>query len=300
WVSVAAWTKPASPAKLREEVPRAVAEGYTIMKMHSCDYYDIFEQNRAVEETAPDGFLMHYDFNHNRSLVTVRPILKELEQSRVVGFVEDPLRMNDVDGWRYLREQVRIPLIMHPAPLGGVQEILQGMADAYMSNGQVGSTLQRAGAMAGLNIPLLLQNTGGTLTKALAMHLAAVCPTATMHTVNLDDQYEDDITTERIPVVEGSSPVPDRPGLGIEVDEDALARLAANEPTPVPKHVAALRLRGGHTIYYPSLTAVNVQKMTGKEEGTIRGLELELWDEDGSAAFERVYRRVQEDGPYVE
>lgn len=300
WVSVAAWTKPASPDKLREEVSRAVAEGYTIMKMHSCEYYDIFEQNRAVAEVAPDGFLMHYDFNHSRSLVTVLPILKQLQESRVVGFIEDPLRSNDVDGWRRLREQVRVPIIMHAQPLGGTQEILHGMADAYMSNGQIGPTLQRGGAWAGANIPGLLQITGGTLTKALAMHLAAVLPTCTMHSVNLDDQYEDDITTTRIPVVEGSSPVPEGPGLGIEVDEDALARLAATSPTPVPKHVAVLRLRGGHTIFYPSLTSVNVQKMTGKEEGTIRGLMLELWDDDGTAAFEQVYRRVQAGGPFIE
>ena len=319
WVSVAAWSKPAHPDLLRVEVKRAVEEGYTIMKMHSIDYYDILEQNKAVEEVAPPGFKMHYDFNHNRSLVSVLPLIRELERSRVVGFIEDPLRANDVDGWRRLREKVRVPLIMHPAPLGGVQEAMQGMADAYMSNGLIGSTLQRGAALAGLNIPLLLQVTGGTLTKALALHLGAVCPSATMHTVSLDDQYLDDITTERIRVVEGSSPVPDGPGLGFEVDEAALARLAANKPTPVPKHVAAVRLRslarlaggaerpgddlssrlGGHTIYFPSLTTINIHRMTGREEGTIRGLCLELWDDDGTPEFGRVYEKVQR-GAFVE
>ncbi|HEU5315826.1 MAG TPA: enolase C-terminal domain-like protein, partial [Chloroflexota bacterium] len=111
-VSVAAWTKPTSPENLAREVKRAASEGYTIMKMHSADYYDIFEQNQAVEEVAPPGFLMHYDFNHNRSLVAVLPIVSELERSRVVGFIEDPLRANDVEGWRTLRAKVRVPLIM--------------------------------------------------------------------------------------------------------------------------------------------------------------------------------------------
>ena len=300
WVSVAAWTKPASPEKLREEVPRAVAEGYTTMKMHTCEFYDVFEQNRAVEEVAPQGFRMHYDFNGNRSLVTVLPILKDLERSRVVGFVEDPLRKDDLDGWRRLRGQTRIPLVMHSPRLGGTQEILLGAADAYMSNGLIGNTLHRAGACAGANIPLLLQVTGGILTKALALHLAAVIPTCTMHSVNLDDQYEDDIVSRGIPVVEGSSPVPDGPGLGIEVDEAALARLAAMPPTPVPKHVAIVHLAGGHRICYPSLTSVDVQRMTGREEGTIRGLRLELWDDDGSEEFARIYGKVQKEGAFVE
>ncbi|HEX2324193.1 MAG TPA: enolase C-terminal domain-like protein [Chloroflexota bacterium] len=297
-VSVAAWTKPVPPETLSAEVQRAVSEGYSIMKMHSSDYYDILEQNGAVEAVAPPGFRMHYDFNHNRGLAAVLPILRQLEGSPVVGFVEDPLRASDVSAWQDLRRRVRIPLIMHPTPLGGFQEAHLGLADAYMSNGQIGLTLRRGGAWEAAGAGGLLQITGGTLTKALAMHLAAVIPACTMHTVNLDDQYEDDITTERIPVAAGTSPVPDGPGLGMEVDEDALARLAATPPTPVPRHVAVLRLADGHTITFPSLTTVNVQAMTGREEGTIRGLRLELWDDDGSPAFQRAHERVQT-GPFL-
>lgn len=300
WVSVAAWTKPASPDTLRQEVKRAVAEGYTIMKMHTCEFYDVIEQTKAVEEVAPPGFKMHYDFNWNRTMVTALPILQELEKSRVVGFIEDPLPWPDFAGWRNLRERSRMPIIMMVPPFKGGQEIILGLADAYMTGGSVGDVLKAGAVWAGANIPGLIQITGGTLTKALTLHLAAVMPTHTMHSVNLDDQYEDDIVRKWIPVVEGSSPVPEGPGLGVEVDEEALAALAANPPTPVPKHVAALRLKGGHTIYYPSLTTVDVQKMTGKEEGTIRGLELTLWDDDGSAVFQRVYDRVQKNGPFIE
>jgi hypothetical protein len=101
-------------------------------------------------------------------------------------------------------------------------------------------------------------------------------------------------------VVEGSSPVPDGPGLGYEVDEGALARLAANPPTSVPRHVAAVRLGGGRTRYFPSLTTVDLHRTTGREEGTIRGLRLDLWDDDGSAEFERVHRRVNAEGSFVE
>ena len=149
------------------------------------------------------------------------------------------------------------------------------------------------------NTQVLLQLTGGTLTKAFALHIAAVLPTATGHSIHLDDQYEDDITVERIPVVNGASPVPEGPGLGVEVNEDALAELAAREPTPVPKHVAVLHLADGHDIFYPSLEAVNVENMTGREEGAIRGLELELWDDDGSDEFIKIYERVQKKGPHV-
>jgi hypothetical protein len=122
-----------------------------------------------------------------------------------------------------------------------------------------------------------------------------------MHSVDLDDQYEDDITTARIPVADGTSPVPEGPGLGYTVDEAALATLAARGPTPVPEHVVVVRLRDGTPLYFASLlTADNggVARLTGKEEGTIRGLRLALWDDDGSPEFRRVHERVHSTGPF--
>ena len=100
--------------------------------MHTCEYYDVMEQTRLAEEVAPEGFKIHYDFNSNRSLAAVLPIVRELENHRVVGFIEDPIVRNDIDGWRRLREQSRLPIIMHAPQLGGVQEIIHGLADAYM------------------------------------------------------------------------------------------------------------------------------------------------------------------------
>ena len=39
---------------------------------------------------------------------------------------------DDIDGWRRLREQSRIPIVMHVPQLGGVLEVITGLADAYM------------------------------------------------------------------------------------------------------------------------------------------------------------------------
>jgi galactonate dehydratase len=298
-VSVAAWTRPASPQHFRDEIVRAVKQGYAIFKMHTCEYYDVMEQTRAAEEVAPEGFKIHYDFNGNRTMAAVLPLINELEKSRVVGYVEDVLVRSDIDGWRRLRERTRIPLIMHVPSLGGLQEIIHGVADAYMvGESGIGDSLMRGFAYGKANVQTIIQLTGGTLTKALALHLAAVLPTATGHSINLDDQYEEDIVKERIPVIEGFSPVPEGAGLGIEVDEAALARVAANEPYTIPKHIGVLHLRGGHKLYTPSFPSVS--QLTGREEGTIRGLKVELWEDDGSAEFARVYERVQREGKLVE
>ena len=299
-VPVAAWTRPASPEDLSKEVRRAVDQGYMLFKMHTCQYYDVLAQNRAVEEVAPPGFKMHYDFNHNRTLGAVLPLFVELAQSRVVGYIEDPLPWADIDGWRRLRAQANVPLVMHVPALGGLQEVMHGMADAYMvgeHDGGVGEALMRGFAYGKANVQAVIQLTGGTLTKALAMHIAAVLPTAA-HSINLDDQYAADVTRQRIEVVEGCSPVPEGPGLGVEVDGTALARLAAGTPTEIPKHVGVLSLPGGHKLYTPSIP--DVSRLTGFAEGTIRGVDFCVWHDDGSEAFARAYERVQREGAFIE
>jgi len=296
-VTVAAWTRPASPEHFRDEIQRAVSQGYTIFKMHTCTYHDVFAQTRLAEEVAPEGFRIHYDFNHNRSLAAVLPIIKELEKNHpIVGYVEDPLVKNDIDGWRRLRQQTDIPIIMHGTPLGGIQEIIHGLADIYMVGGTIGDIMATGLAMGKANIQTILQFEGGTLGKAMALHLAAVLPTHTAHSINLDDQYEEDITCERIPVIEGCSPVPKGPGLGYEVDEEALARLAAQKPIEIPRHVGLLHMPGGHTFYGPSY--ISPSALTGREEGCVRGFRSELWEDDGSAEFGQVYERVQQEGTF--
>lgn len=294
-VKVAAWTRPASPEVFREEIRRAAAQGYSVFKIHTCDHHDVLAQTRLAEEVAPPGFRLHYDFNGNRSLGTVLPIIKELEREHpIVGWIEDPLVKGDLDGWRTLRRQVGIPLIMHGMPLGGVQEILLGLADVYMVSGDVGEILAQGMILAKANLQALLQFEGGTLGKAMAMHIASVLPTHTVHSINLDDQYEEDVTTARIPVVEGASPVPDGPGLGYEVDEEAIARLAAQKLVEQPRHVGVLRMPGGHTFYGRSW--VSPASLTGTQEGAVRGHRSELWEDDGSAEFSRIWDRVQKEG----
>ncbi len=297
-VSVGAWTRPCPPEVFRDEIRRAAAGGYTIFKMHSSALYDVIEQTRLAEEVAPPGFKIHWDFNHNRSLAVVLPIINELEKNHpIVGYIEDPLPWTDIDGWRKLREKTRIPLIMHVPQLGGIQEVIQGCADIYMIGGRIGDTLMKGFAYGQANIQTLIQQSGGTLMKALTLHQAAVLPTATAHTIVLDDQYDEDITTEQIPVIEGFSPVPEGPGLGVEVDDDAIVRFASGAPLTTGRIVGILSLPGGHKIY--TSRGLSVQRLTGHEEGAIRRINFEKWEDDGSSEFERIYERVEKEGPFM-
>ena len=297
-VPVAAWTRPASPEDLAKEVQRAAAEGYMIFKMHTCAYYDVLEQTRAVEEVAPPGFRLHYDFNHSRTSTAIIRLVQELERSWVVGFLEDPLYWRDIDGWRRLREKTHLPLLMHVPQLGGGPEIMHGCADLYMIGEHgIALSMARGFACAEANVSTVIQLTGGTLCKAMALHLGAVIPNVS-HSINLDDQYEEDVTGGRIEIAEGSSPVPEGPGLGVDVDEEELSRIAKNPATEIPRHIGALHLPGGHTHYTRGFPGV--ERLTGFPEGNIRGIRLEVMEDDGTEEFARRYDQLEKEGPLFE
>ena len=298
-VPAAAWTRPCPPDVFAEEIQRAVDQGYRIFKMHSDARYDVIEQTRAAAEVAPEGFKLHWDFNHNRTMGVVLPIVAELERNYpVVGFIEDPLPWADIDGWRTLRQKTQLPLIMHNPQLGGMQEVLHGTADIYMIGGRIGDTMQKGFAYGQANIQTLLQQSGNTLMKAFTLHQAAVLPTATAHIITLDDQYEDDITTSQLLPTEGFCRVPEGAGLGIEVDEEKLKQAAQRQHIPKLDVIGVVHLPYGRKYYTPG--EPNVQNLTGFEEGALRGIHFERLVKDESPDFERVQKRLEEEGPFIE
>ncbi len=62
---------------------------------------------------------------------------------------------------------------------------------------------------------------------AASVHLAAVAPTCTfiefLPKELADSRLRRDLVADELPVIDGSMPLPDRPGLGITLDDDALA-----------------------------------------------------------------------------
>ena len=298
-VPAAAWTRPCPPEIFAEEIQRAVDQGYRIFKMHSDARYDVIEQTRAAAEVAPSGFKLHWDFNHNRTMGVVLPIVAEIERNYpVVGFIEDPLPWADIDGWRTLRQKTQLPLIMHNPQLGGMQEVLHGTADIYMIGGRIGDTMQKGFAYGQANIQTLLQQSGNTLMKAFTLHQAAVLPTATAHIITLDDQYEDDITTSQLLPTGGFCRVPEGAGLGVEVDEEKLKQAAQRQHIPKLDVIGVIHLPDGRKYY--TRGEPNVEKLTGFEEGALRGIYFERLVKDESPDFERVQKRLEEEGAFIE
>lgn len=98
WMPVAAWTVSQEPQAMAEEVLQAAQRGYHWMKYHVAEIHNVIDQTRAMQEVAPPGFKVHYDFNANRDVYTMGPIIQELERFAVAGRIEDAL-----SGWKSSR-----------------------------------------------------------------------------------------------------------------------------------------------------------------------------------------------------
>ena len=193
WVPLSSWTVSQTPASMAAEVEHAVEQGYTWMKYHTHSFHNVIDQTRAMQEVAPRGFKIHYDVNFNNTVDHIVELSKELAQFPVAGLIEDPLRTFDFEGHRLLRQKSALPIVFHHLPLSG-REAVMGLADGYMlGHAPIGMVVRRAGLFEAANIPFMMQNTGGNITRAMVVHMAAAFEQATLHHVTLAHLWEEDV-----------------------------------------------------------------------------------------------------------
>ena len=307
WIPVASWTVSQAPEAMAEEVRQAAARGYRWMKYHVDEVQNVIRQAEAMQEAAPPWFRVHYDFNANSDYYTMRPILAELERLPVSGRFEDVVRATDEDGWRMLREQCRLPVIIHHGP---AEFMIKGLADGYMAgHAPIGPAL-KVGAVAGMtDTPIMYQQCGGTINQAFLAHEVAVVPTATIDHVNCCHLWKEDVTARTMPVVSGSVQVPEAPGLGVDLDRDQLERCKGEPPAPPPSLVR-IRYGDGLTIYLRHdpereghhddmrfLQRLHRFETPGPPPSYVNDVVTDFWEgRDDPAAFEELWGQA-ESGP---
>ena len=305
WVAMGWWMPCMSPEDSAAEVQIAAARGYRGLKCKARAFYDIVEQTAAIQAVAPPDFRVEYDFNG--SLMNVEkalPILRELESFPVVKGVEEPMFAHDIEGWRRLHREIRIPFYLH-----GVNVIRQGPSrepsgpwtmlragdfeGALCSHENIGTALAAAWTFTAANTAMLLQYVGTGITAAFACQLGAVVPTATIPAVTCSHTKEDDLITDELVMQRGFMKVPEGPGLGVELDEDAVARYSALAPHQWPRHLSVVTLPGGIVHYYRDLQQAERLMKLGVDEAHAPGVRLDEWEDDGSRDFDRLWSRLQ-------
>ena len=306
WVPVGSWTVSTHPHLMAETVEQYAAQGYTWLKYHLSPFENVMDQTEAMQTVAPGGFKVHYDFTMHGTDDHMPELLAKLEEYPIAGCFEDPLPGEDINGYIELRKRSRLPIVLHHFPMGATYEVLMKPADAYMlGHSRIGDAIRRAGLFAADNSPFMLQNVGGTITRTMTTHMMAAFPTATFHFFADTETWQDDVVKERLEPINGFLRVPEKPGLGLTLDRDALERLESLKLPEQEKWIIKSQFKNGTKMYNiadpkNSIFMVRPDRSRLIPMSYDAPISTEYWDNDGTPAYQEMFARIEREGIVLE
>ncbi len=237
-VAVNALVDAATCADASAAAARAVASGFRDIKLKvgiAGSIADEVARVAAVRDATGPDVRLRLDANGAWTEEQAIETICALEPYDI-DLVEQPVPPGDPAALRRVRAAVGIPIAADESVIGiGAVHALVGAraVDAIVVKLPVAGGLYRGAKMAEL---AMRAGVGAIVTSALdcgigvaaALQLAATLPPASrgygLATLGL---LEDDLIVEELPIVDGRMEVPRAPGIGVTLDEDALARYAA-------------------------------------------------------------------------
>jgi galactonate dehydratase len=295
------WNIDTSPEDMAAECKTAFAQGYRSYKTKGRPWFDIWAQVAAAAKVVPPEFMLDIDFN-DTLLDAERgiPILQELAKTPQVGIYETPIPQSDIRGNQAIRKAQRVPVAMHygnPPPLVALRN---EVCDGFVVGGGASAVL-RAGAVAAMaDMPFWLQLVGTSITAAYSLHFGGVLSHAKWPAVNCHQLFTETLLTTPIPVQDGRAAVPDRPGLGYDLDRNAVARYRVDKPAarPDPARLIETRCPDGRRMYVANTGQTNFMltiAQRGKMPYFTPGVTTRLLPDDGTKHWRELYEQARKD-----
>lgn len=300
WCPIAWWNTKMSPESLALEAQEALSKGYVTHKFKARPWLDVYAQVEAISAVTPPHYQVDLDWNN--MLLTVgnaTPVLTKLDTYERVAIYESPIMQHDVEGQKLLRRKVQHPIALHfgipPFPTAVRQEV----CDGFVIGGGVKQVLTEGLLAGAFEKPFWLQLVGTGITTSLAAHLGAALPFAQWPAITCMNNYIDDLLVDPLTIQNGFMRVPEAPGLGVTIDEDALVKYRMKPPFSLPKekHIMSVVWEGGRVMHYADMaTQVWPDFRAGNQPIQEPGVKMEVWRDDGSAEWADLFKRLQ-DGP---
>ena len=213
--------------KLVKEAGELVAEGFTAVKLRlgRPDARDDLAAVRAVKKEIGSDIILMTDFNQGLSVAEAIKRGRMIDDEGGVYWIEEPVRADDFSGCRRVRDEVRTAIqigenFMGPEQMA--QALAAGACDFAMPDAE------RIGGVTGwMRAAALAQAAGMEMSSHLfpevSCHLLAATPTC--HWLEFVD-WAEPILEEPLAVKNGHVTIPERPGVGMRWNEDAVKRFA--------------------------------------------------------------------------
>jgi len=293
------WNIDTSPEDMAAECKEAYRLGYMAYKTKGRPWFDVWKQVEIAARGVPKDFKIDMDFN-DTLLDAERgiPILKDLEKFSNVDIFETPIPQDDIAGNQKIRKATDVNIAMHygnPDPKIAIKEEI---CDGFIIGGGASKVLNSGEVCAKADKPFWLQLVGTGITGAFSLHCGGVLSHARWPAVNCFQLYQHPMLTEPILVKDGFAQVPDKPGLGYELDRDAVKRYRVTKPKerPEPARLIETSWPDGRKMYIANNGEVNFmlnQSRKGDTPYFEHGVTTRLVPNDGSARWKNLYQQSQ-------
>ena len=297
------WNIDTSAEDMASECKEAYRLGYMSYKTKGRPWFDLFKQLDAAIKVVPPEFKIDMDFNDTlRTAAKGLPILERAGKYPHVDIFEGPIPQEDVDGNREITNATHVKVAIHygtPDPETCAQT---RCCDGFVAGGGATKLMKTGRFCEETRFPLWLQLVGGGLTAAHSLHFGGVLKQAMWPAVNCHQLFEHDLLTEPIVLKDGHATVPDRPGLGYEVNRDLIEKLKIDKPKerPEPERLIETTWSDGRRMYTANngnvnfmLTAANADRYPYFADGA----DTKLVPNDGTPSWRELYDRARKEGP---
>ena len=293
-----------------EECKLAIQNGYTAFKTKARPWFDLTRQCEFLSSSLPEYFSISLDFNGTlRNTAQAIDQLEYLSRYRQVSMFEEPLPETDLEGYREVRKRISTPVAIHtrklPAMDSGklsmVRAVREDICDGFvLSYGGASAVIHQGCLAEAVDMPFWLQQVGTSITAAFSLHCAAVLPLAQWPAVNCHQIFEHTLVESDLKVQGGMCKIPKEPGLGINLNEEAVERFRAEPilqfPPPAVNQIIAIFWPSGATSYYGHYQQYWQDFACNRTPGYLEGVELVGLPNDGTPSWEEMQILVKK-GP---
>ncbi len=230
-----------TPAEFGQKARETVRRGVTAMKwdpfgksylqISNKDLQTALECIAAVREAVGPEVDLLIEGHGRFDVPTGIKIAQELAPFKPMWF-EEPVPPDDLEALKAVRDKSPVPISAGERlyTRHDYKELFRLRAADYIQPdiSHAGGILElkHLAAMADMHyIPFAPHNPSGPVANAATLQLAACCPNFTiLEIMDSDVEYRKDITNESLTYRDGRLCIPDRPGLGIELNEEECLR----------------------------------------------------------------------------
>ncbi|QFT01355.1 Muconate cycloisomerase 1 (plasmid) [Labrenzia sp. THAF191b] len=231
-IEIASYLFISSPEELAKLARTDYDAGYRSFKIKiGLDPQQDLALVKAIREELGPHAHIRADVNGAWTIGTAKRMLEMLKPYDL-AYVEQPLELTDLAGHAELRQSQPIPIALDESAytLQEVANIVANRAadvvllDPHQAGG-LKQVLKAAGLCEAYGIPVTLHSGGELgLSQAAYLHVAAACPNMILAIDNELPYLSGDILKVPFRIENGHLRVPEAPGLGVEIDLDAIAR----------------------------------------------------------------------------